>query len=292
MLLSVIIPNYNNSKYLKRCLDSIINNTYSNLEIIIVDDASTDNSVDIINSYKDKRIRLIKNKTNLGAGKSRNIGIKLSKGSYITFIDSDDYVDLDYFSYLISLTLKYDASIVCCSLTKSNNSLLVIDSNFIDYLLTFKVDMGPVKLYKKELFQNIYFSNTRNYEDILFTSKMFLKSKRVVVSNLVKYHYMNNSKSLSNSNYYEYLRVINSKKLDNLVCSNYSKFYYYYNCLGYLNKTIKFNNIDYEFNKKIKKEIRNNIKYLFKLDYSLRRKVQLIIFCYFNKLYISLYRCL
>ena len=291
MLLSVIIPNYNNSEYLKRCLDSIINNTYSNLEIIIIDDASTDNSVDIINSYKDKRIRLIKNKTNLGAGKSRNIGIKLSKGSYITFIDSDDYVDLDYFSYLISLTLKYDASLVCSNTTIKNEQ--VITKNIIDYLFTFKIDMAShSKLYKKELFQNIYFSNTRNYEDILFTSKMFLKSKRVVVSNLVKYHYTNNSKSLSNSNYYEYLRVINSKKLDNLVCSNYSKFYYYYNCLGYLNKTIKFNNIDYEFNKKIKKEIINNIKYLFKLDYSLRRKVELIIFCYFNKLYISLYRCL
>lgn len=92
---SVIIPVYNSSKYLKECIDSVLNQTYKNLEVIIVDDKSTDNSIDIINSYKDKRMKLIRLKKNSGVSICRNKGIESSCGDYISFIDSDDYWDLD-----------------------------------------------------------------------------------------------------------------------------------------------------------------------------------------------------
>ena len=94
-MVSVIIPVYNSSKYLKECIDSVLNQTYKNLEIIIIDDNSTDDSVEIINSYKDRRIKLIKLKKNSGVSICRNKGIELAKGDYITFIDSDDYWNLN-----------------------------------------------------------------------------------------------------------------------------------------------------------------------------------------------------
>ena len=92
---SVIIPVYNNSKYLKECIDSVINQTYKKLEIIIVDDCSTDGSIDIIKSYNDKRIKTIFHKKNKGSASTRNDGIKSASGRYLAFIDSDDYWELD-----------------------------------------------------------------------------------------------------------------------------------------------------------------------------------------------------
>ena len=89
---SIIIPIYNASKYLKRCLDSVINQTKTELEIILINDGSTDNSEEIIKEYKDKRIRYFKNK-NQGIGKTRNFGITKATGKYIMFLDSDDFLD-------------------------------------------------------------------------------------------------------------------------------------------------------------------------------------------------------
>ena len=100
---SVIIPVYNSSKYLYECLDSVINQTYKNLEIICIDDCSKDDSVKIINSFKDKRIKLIQLKYNSGAAIARNKGIELSTGDYITFLDSDDY----WYLYKIEKQIKF-----------------------------------------------------------------------------------------------------------------------------------------------------------------------------------------
>lgn len=101
--ISVIIPVYNTEKYLKRCLDSIINQTFKNLEIIIVDDGSTDSSPQICDNYaeSDDRIRVI-HKTNGGLSSARNAGIDIATGIYISFIDSDDYIDIKYFEILYS----------------------------------------------------------------------------------------------------------------------------------------------------------------------------------------------
>lgn len=107
MKLSVIVPNYNNSKYLSDCLNSIINQTYKDLEIIIVDDCSTDNSIEIIQDYllQDNRIKLIVNKTNQGISKVRDIGIKYAKTKWITTLDSDDY-------YISSFKLEKEMKII------------------------------------------------------------------------------------------------------------------------------------------------------------------------------------
>ena len=107
-LISIIIPIYNNEKFISRCLDSIINQTYKKIEIIIVNDGSTDKSLDVISKYekKDNRIKVI-NKKNEGVSIARNIGIESSKGDYITFVDADDWLELDAIEKLyIEITEK------------------------------------------------------------------------------------------------------------------------------------------------------------------------------------------
>ena len=111
-MVSVIIPVYNSSKYLRECIDSVLKQTYKNLEIIIIDDRSTDDSVDIINSYKDKRIKFIKLKKNSGVSICRNKGIDLATGEYITFIDSDDYWDIDKIKKQVKFIEKNDYTFI------------------------------------------------------------------------------------------------------------------------------------------------------------------------------------
>ena len=110
---SVIIPVFNTEKYLTKCLDSVCNQTLSDIEIICVDDCSTDNSLNILKEYasKDNRIKLIEFKENKGAAVARNTGIIEAKGEYVGFIDSDDYVDLDFYEKLYNIGVCENADI-------------------------------------------------------------------------------------------------------------------------------------------------------------------------------------
>ena len=107
-MISVILNVFNGEKYIKKCLESIINQTYKDIEIVIVNDGSTDDTKKIIESYKDKRIKLI-NQENMGLSLSRNVGIDNSKGDYLYFVDVDDYLEKDALEYLYNLMIKYDA---------------------------------------------------------------------------------------------------------------------------------------------------------------------------------------
>ena len=102
-IVSVIIPVYNSSSYLDKCIDSLVNQTLHNIEIICVNDASTDNSLDILRAWseKDDRVKIIDCKINGKQGTARNFGIKSAKGRYIGFVDSDDYVSTDFYKTLI-----------------------------------------------------------------------------------------------------------------------------------------------------------------------------------------------
>ena len=122
-LISVIINVYNGEKYIKKCLESIINQTYKNLEILIINDGSTDNTLSICQSYKDERIRII-TQENIGLSKSRNVGIENAKGEYLYFIDADDFVELDVIEYLHNLCKKYNV------LISTSNAINVYGYNF------------------------------------------------------------------------------------------------------------------------------------------------------------------
>ena len=118
-LISVIIPVYNAEKYLNRCLDSVLNNTYKNLEVILVDDGSTDMSGRICDEYakKDCRIRVL-HKENGGTARARNTGLKIAKGDYIAFVDNDDFVHPCFYEYMLSSMESSSADVAICELTR------------------------------------------------------------------------------------------------------------------------------------------------------------------------------
>ena len=125
-LISIIIPVYNVEQYLSRCIDSVINQTYKNLEIILIDDGSTDDSGEICDEYalKDNRIKVM-HKQNGGVSSARNEGLDISKGNYIGFIDSDDFIEKDMYEFLYDLLTKNNCDISCC------NKFIFKDNKFI-----------------------------------------------------------------------------------------------------------------------------------------------------------------
>ena len=120
---SVIIPVYNVEQYLRECLDSVVNQTLKDIEIICVNDGSTDNSLVILEEYaaKDERIKIV-NKENGGLSSARNCAIPLARGEYIGFVDSDDWIDLDFYEKLYNTAKKYKAEIACANLYRVSNT--------------------------------------------------------------------------------------------------------------------------------------------------------------------------
>ena len=220
-LVSIIVPIYNAEKYLPRCIDSLINQTYENIEIILINDGSKDSSLAICNEYKlkDKRIVVV-NQENSGVGKTRNRGIDLSKGEYIVFVDSDDYANTNLVETLVNEAKKNNADYVLgsISLLKDGSAIGVatLDNNiynvkeYIENVLIKKtinyVCGAPYsKLFKSEIIKknNIRFNNKLTYaEDFLFNVTYLEFATKIVTSSEVLYNYvLFNNNSLTNINY-------------------------------------------------------------------------------------------
>lgn len=131
--ISVIVPIYNVEKYLPTCLNSIINQTYKNLEILLINDGSSDNSGEICENYAkmDNRIHVF-HKRNEGVSSARNLGIDLSVGDFISFVDPDDFLDLNLYEIVISNMEKYNADIICFNCYDVINEKLLVKKNVID----------------------------------------------------------------------------------------------------------------------------------------------------------------
>ena len=213
-LISIVVPVYKVEEYLAKCIESIINQTYKNLEIIIVDDGSPDNCPKICDEYalKDSRIKVI-HKENGGLSDARNRGIKEAKGEFIGFIDSDDYIDEDMYSYLYELIKKYNADISICGVrtfdeTKDKyiafNDEFCVDSTEALKLLANDKEMKNFavnKLYNKGLFTDnlISYPKGKIMEDIATTYKLFEKANRIVVGNKSYYNYLIRDNSIIGS---------------------------------------------------------------------------------------------
>lgn len=203
-LITVVIPVYNVKPYLDRCIQSVLKQTYANLEILLVDDGSTDGSGDICDSFCkiDKRISVI-HKQNGGLSEARNIGIANATGEYITFVDSDDYIDSDMIDYLFYLIDNYNCSMSLCShrIVKNNGERIINNGNGKETVLSDKecifnmcyhhlVDTSAwAKLYKIDLFQGVRFPIGKLFEDIATTYRLFLKSKQIACGFVPKYSY-------------------------------------------------------------------------------------------------------
>lgn len=200
--ISIIIPVYNAELYLKKCIDSVVNQTYQNLEIILINDGSIDRSLEICLEYaqKDERIIVIDLKKNSGQSNARNLGLEKSSGEYLGFVDSDDWIELDMFSYLVSLIKETESDVakiqsrkvyqdeIILYNTKEKKEIYKEGQIIKRFLLDDDYSLWN-KLYKRELFKNITFETGIIYEDMFPLYKIMKRCKKMVESNQIKYFY-------------------------------------------------------------------------------------------------------
>ena len=310
--ISVIVPIYNNAKYLKKCIDSIIYQTYKNLEIILVNDGSTDSSGKIADEYqkKDNRIKVIHQK-NAGVSIARNVGLKNATGNFIGFVDSDDWIEKNMFEMLLESIIKYNVDISICNLSFENENGIIIKSydekegilSYEEYIKN--IYYSPCiqgytcnKLYKTSLIKenNIQFDKTIFVlEDDLFNFEILYKNKKQVKSfflNQKLYHYIDHNTNVSKSNF-------NLKKLSYLVVRDKE-----INYLKKMNIDVNYLKVDYcasfiranilmKKNKIKKPEIYYDLLKKFKIykkeiklkDLDSKIKIKFLVIKYFNWIY-------
>lgn len=205
-LITIIVPIYEAEKYLNKCIESLVNQTYTNIEIILVNDGSPDSCSSICEKWKriDDRI-VVLNKENGGQSDARNAGMKIAKGEYFIFVDSDDYVSKDYVGYLFDILETNKADIAVGKMEKFlEDSSLEIKQNDREYILIFNsieaiqdflyekhfVTSVTAKIYKRELFEGIEFPKGKKYEDLYVLYKIVSKCNIVVYGNKSIYYYM------------------------------------------------------------------------------------------------------
>jgi len=235
MKISVIVPVYNAEKYLSQCLDSIIHQTYCNLEILLIDDGSTDGSLEICRNYKkkDHRIKVI-HKENEGPSKTRNIGIAHSTGDYIIFIDSDDYIEKNMLEEMYKAISEKEVDVVRCNIKKYMNSKEYVNENMYElsnrkfagaqiekilyHFLTHKQNLGcysVLLLMKKEVVLS-FNTNYHFMEDYEYYARLLLNIDSIYFLDQSFYHYRYNGQGLSKNkeralkNIYDMVGVIGS----------------------------------------------------------------------------------
>lgn len=214
-LISVIIPIYKVEKYIVRCVESIVNQTYTNLEIILVDDGSPDNCPQICDDYaeKDNRIKVV-HKENGGLSDARNAGMKVATGDYISFIDSDDYVSIDFIETLYSAMLRENSDIVECEIvrfyeneipnikdnlniesfdTEKGLSLLIDDNKFHQHVWN--------KLYKSKFALKVPFEKGKLNEDEFWTYQVFGRAEKVTKIYKTIYFYLQRESSIMGNSF-------------------------------------------------------------------------------------------
>lgn len=208
--ISVIVAVYNTEKYVERCLNSLLNQTYQNLEIIVVEDGSIDNSKKVLKKYADnKKIKIIYNKKNCGLSCSRNVGLENATGDYIGYIDSDDYVDLDYYEKLMQAIIKNKADIAICDMKivdeETNTEVISKCCNSEEFNVYNVVNNGLAasacnKLFKKELISKYKFAEGKVNEDIAVVIPTLVNAKKISYANTY-YYYVQRGGSIQNSGF-------------------------------------------------------------------------------------------
>lgn len=221
--ISVIVPVYNVEKYVEQCIKSIVNQTFKNFELIIVDDGSTDNSGKLCDNFaeNDYRIHVIHTE-NRGVAAARNKGLDIAIGEFICFVDSDDYVQNNYLAYMYGQIRNSDYDFVSCTANFVNeNSFLlqrnsydtkkmIIDSNIIKTYMTtnYIEDVAWNKLYKRDVWENLRYLENVNYEDTEIIIRLLKRCRKILFTNEYLYNYRIRAGSILNYNGYD----INKKK--------------------------------------------------------------------------------
>lgn len=214
-MISVIVPIYNMERYLNRCIESIVMQTYKELDIILIDDGSTDKSGMICDQWKDRDDRIkVFHKQNGGLSDARNTGIKYAEGDYLYFVDSDDYLESNMLENLIDALIQNNAEIAVCNFVyeyenadkctlcdyQINDNMLMTGREFMLYSYGAKCTFGVVvwnKLFQKSLFQNISFPKGKVHEDEFVFHKLMYARKRICCIPFIGYHYLQRNGSIT-----------------------------------------------------------------------------------------------
>lgn len=205
--ISVIISIYNTEKYLEKCLESLLSQTYQNMELILIEDGSTDNSKDILKKYeKDKKCHVIYNDGNKGLAYSRNVGMKEATGDYLGFIDSDDYVEKEYYENLMNAILNDKADVAICDInlvfekSKTNSIRKCCEGkwNIVNIINNGMAASACNKLFKKELISQYQFAVGKVNEDIAVVIPTLVKAKKVSYTKDCVYNYVQRENSIQN----------------------------------------------------------------------------------------------
>ena len=200
-MISIVVPVYNVEQYIGRCIESLIGQTYENIEIILVDDGSEDASGAICDQYSEREHRIITiHKENGGLSDARNAGILCAKGNMITFVDSDDFVHPDYISTLYHNMTEYEADISICRYVQTRENSAKEDrregqniysrTEGLERLLYQYISTSVcAKMYKTELFHGVLFPYGKLYEDVVTIFLLFKKANRIVLSDRCLYYY-------------------------------------------------------------------------------------------------------
>ena len=271
---SVIVPVYNVGKYLDKCLNSLVNQTLKDIEIIVINDGSTDNSKEIIDKYKDNYPALIRciNTKNRGIGPARNFGIKKATGKYITFVDSDDYLKNDTLEKAFNCIEETSSDIVIYDWYEVNEEYEIINEVSIESFsrtslndnkeLLFLINPAPWnKLYKRELFNDILFPESRiKYEDLMTIIKVLVYAKKIVKLDEKIYYYLirgdGETKTVDNRVFdiIEVLTYVNKFMKDEKCFSSYHDEIVYLNIVNIMYQVLKQR---YSKDKKMSKEFIN-----------------------------------
>ena len=282
-LVSIIVPVYGVEEYIRRCIDSILSQTYKNFELILVDDGSVDLSGQLCEDFliNDERIVLIHN-NNRGQGCARNIGLEAATGDYITFVDSDDYIHKDYIYMMLLLAEYTQADIVQSKINITYKTDLITDNNInkLSYYMisgksapnTYEYKVAPcAKLYKKFLLKDIRFGRWKVNEDDAIYYRIAYGADKVCISDVYLYNYYQSPNSV--------MRNSKKDKLLDYIDIYYERIYFYENNddkLGLLKTRDRFclililNYINYVKNKTNSDDLKRMLK-IFKEEYAFVR---------------------
>jgi len=302
-LVSIIVPVYNSHKYLKKSLNSLINQTLKNIEIICIDDFSSDSSLKLLNELKkkDNRIRVIYNKQNLGPGSSRNKGLKIAKGKYIYFLDSDDWLEKNACELLYNCAEKKSADVVYAKLKFVFSNKIIFDKRKLNYIdlknkdtifrknLLRKIPWGPCsKFIKRDLLikNKIKFPNFHISEDMDFSYNVLFYAKNIKIINDYVYNYYLRENSLMAftnpvrriDNYFESIKYLKTFLKEKGIFRKYVNEYIYFKFYNYLAiyGVMYYSNENFDKNK-YKKLIKKDKDFSFFKLFSLRKFDSVII---------------
>lgn len=289
MKVSIIVPVYNAEKYITKCIDSLLNQTYNNIEIIAIDDGSTDSSYNILKSYKDKIITI--HQKNHGVSYSRNVGIKKATGEYITFVDVDDWIDLDMIEKLYQQTEDGKIDIIRCGYIReysdhqesfiiSNKKIKITQNKSIIYnkfLNNYDLASPCGQLIRKSCIKKLFREDIKVGEDYLFNLDVYTNAVSFVLLSNCYYHYLYNDNSATTSISYD---IIYKRCEDSIIV--YSYLFDYIKKWDYDSKE----NIQL-VNYRIIKELNMKLISLFKNNDKLSKEKKKIIFEFFNNINIK-----